>query len=191
MGARAHDLSRCNTDHRRPRSPVLAILKIARLGHPVLRRRAEPVADPAAPEIARLLADMAETLADAGGIGLAAPQVHVPLRLFLWRDGDAGLRTLINPELEPEGAASEPAWEGCLSIPGLRGLVERPAAVRFRGFDGTGATVAGVARGLAARVLQHEQDHLDGIVYPMRMTDLSLLGFEQELSRHPATAQEG
>lgn len=167
----------------------MAILKIARLGHPILRRRAEPVADPAAPEIARLLADMAETLADAGGIGLAAPQVHVPLRLFVWRDGEAGLRALINPELESEGEARESAWEGCLSIPGLRGLVERPAAVQFRGFDENGVAVEGVARGLAARVLQHEQDHLDGIVYPMRMTDLSQLGFEQELSRHPAPGQ--
>lgn len=169
----------------------MAILKIARLGHPVLRRCAEPVADATAPEVARLLADMAETLADAGGIGLAAPQVHVPLRLFLWRDGEAGLRALINPELGPEGAAREAAWEGCLSIPGLRGLVERPATVRFRGLDATGAPVEGLASGLAARVLQHEQDHLDGIVYPMRMTDLSLFGFEQELCRHPATAQEG
>ncbi len=115
----------------------------------------------------------------------------MPLRLLLWRDGDAGLRALINPELEREDETRESAWEGCLSIPGLRGLVERPAAVRFRGFDETGAPVEGVARALAARVLQHEQDHLDGIVYPMRMTDLSLLGFEQELSRHPSTVQEG
>lgn len=168
----------------------MAILKIARLGHPVLRGRAAPVADPTAPDIARLLADMAETLADSGGIGLAAPQVHVPLRLFVWREGE-GVRALINPELDAEGDARETSWEGCLSIPGLRGPVERPAAVRFRGLDATGAPVKGVASGLAARVMQHEQDHLDGIVYPMRMTDLSLLGFEHELARHPTLAKEG
>lgn len=161
----------------------MAILKIARLGHPVLRAPAEAVPDPTAPDIRRLVADMAETLDDAGGIGLAAPQVHLPLRLFLWREG-AATRTLINPVLEPLGPAREAAWEGCLSIPGLRGLVERPATVRYKGVDENGEPVEGTAEGLAARVLQHEQDHLDGIIYLMRMPDLSLLGFDAELARH-------
>jgi peptide deformylase len=94
----------------------MAILKIARMGNPVLLGQASPVLDPTAPEMRRLVADMAETLADAGGIGLAAPQVHQPLRLFLWRDGPA-LRILFNPQVEPLGAETAAGWEGCLSIP--------------------------------------------------------------------------
>lgn len=160
----------------------MAILKIARMGHPVLLGRAAEVTDPTAPEIRRLIQDMAETLADAGGIGLAAPQVHVPLRLFLWRDGPE-LQALINPEITPLGEARASAFEGCLSIPGLRGEVERPARVAWRGLDQHGLPVAGEAEGLAARVLQHENDHLDGIFYLMRMTDLSRLGFTEELAR--------
>ena len=114
----------------------MAILKIARMGHPVLLREADPVPDPTAPEIRRLIADMAETMRDAQGIGLAAPQVHVPLRLFVWR-GDGGTASvLVNPEVEPLGDGVEAAWEGCLSIPGMRGCVTRARRVRFRGLDG-------------------------------------------------------
>jgi peptide deformylase len=160
----------------------MAILKIARMGHPVLLGTADPVPDPTAPEMRRLVRDMAETLADAGGIGLAAPQVHVPLRLFLWRDGQA-LRALFNPVLTPLDAAQELGWEGCLSIPGLRGQVPRFARVAWSGQDETGAPVAGEAEGLAARVLQHENDHLDGLFYLMRMEDLAMLGFTEELAR--------
>lgn len=166
----------------------MAILKIARMGHPVLLRRAEEVADPAAPEIRRLVADMAETMEDAQGLGLAAPQVHVPLRLFVWRGGAGNVIALINPVLEPVGAETESAWEGCLSIPGLRGCVTRPARIRFRGVDIEGRPVDGEAAGLAARVLQHEADHLDGLLYPMRMTDLSLFGFTEDLARAAAAA---
>lgn len=160
----------------------MAILKIARMGHPVLLGRAAEVPDPTTPAMRQLVADMAETLADAGGIGLAAPQVHQPLRLFLWRDGEA-LRVLFNPELAPLGDETELGWEGCLSIPGLRGRVERPATVAWRGLDEAGEPVEGVATGLAARVLQHENDHLEGIFYLMRMKDLSMLGFTEELAR--------
>ena len=166
----------------------MAILKIARMGHPVLLREAEPVADPTAPEIRRLVADMAETMEDAGGIGLAAPQVHVPLRLFVWRT-PTGPAVLLNPELEPLGEEMENAWEGCLSIPGLRGCVARHRRVRWRGLDGEGRAVEGEAEGLVARVMQHEADHLDGILYPMRMEDLSLLGFTEELARAAAATQ--
>jgi peptide deformylase len=165
----------------------MALLKIARMGHPVLLRQAEPVADPTAPEIRRLVADMAETMADANGLGLAAPQVHVPLRLFVWRNG-AGVSALFNPELEPLGEEVESAWEGCLSIPGLRGCVTRPKHIRFRGLDAEGRWVEGEVEGLAARVMQHETDHLDGVLYPMRMEDFSLFGFTEELARAAATA---
>jgi peptide deformylase len=169
----------------------MAILKIARMGHPVLLRRADPVEDPTDPEIRRLVADMAETMEDAGGIGLAAPQVHVPLRLFVWRGGAGNVIALINPELEKVGEETESAWEGCLSIPGLRGSVSRAARIRFRGLDIAGKAMEGEAAGLAARVMQHEYDHLDGILYPMRMTDLSQLGFTEELSRAAGRAGEG
>ncbi len=164
------------------RRSALAILKIARMGHPVLLREAEPVDDPTHPEIRRLIADMAETMLDASGIGLAAPQVHVPLRLFVWR-GPTGVAALVNPELEPLGEEAEMAWEGCLSIPGLRGAVERPRRIRYRGLDAEGNPVEGEAEAMTARVMQHETDHLDGILYPMRMTDHSLFGFTEELAR--------
>lgn len=166
----------------------MAILKIARMGHPVLLRVAELVADPTAPDIRRLIVDMTDTMEDAGGLGLAAPQVHVPLRLFVWRGAD-GPMALLNPLIEPLGNATESAWEGCLSIPGLRGCVRRPARVRFRGLDAAGQPVEGEAEGLTARVLQHEADHLDGILYPTRMEDLTLFGFNEELVRATAMAE--
>ncbi|WP_198371183.1 peptide deformylase [Roseomonas rosulenta] len=165
----------------------MAILKIARMGHPILLARAAEVEDPTDPEIHRLVADMAETMEDAGGIGLAAPQVHVGLRLFVWRTGAGGVAALINPVLEPVGEESEAAFEGCLSIPGLRGAVRRPARIRFRGLDIAGQAVEGEAAGLVARVMQHEYDHLEGVLYPMRMEDLSQFGFTEELARAAAT----
>jgi peptide deformylase len=177
----------------------MAILKIARMGHPVLARKAEPVANPAAPEIRRLIADMIETMVDANGAGLAAPQVHVPLRLVVFQapesrsdpglsederfDHTSPLTVLINPEIEVVGVEQESGWEGCLSVPGLRGLVERAAHIRYRGFDQNGQAVARTARGFHARVVQHEVDHLDGVLYPQRMSDLTKLIFESE-ARH-------
>ena len=160
----------------------MAILKIARMGHPILLREAEPVDDPTDPEIRRLIADMAETMLDAAGIGLAAPQVHVPLRLFVYRNG-TGVAVLVNPVLEPLGEEVENGWEGCLSIPGLRGCVARPKRIRWSGLDGEGQPISGEAEGLTARVMQHETDHLDGVLYPMRMEDLTLFGFTEELAR--------
>jgi len=177
----------------------MAILKIARMGHPVLAGRAAEVADPAAPEIRRLVADMVETMIDANGAGLAAPQVHVPLRVVVFQapqersdpalsederfDHTAPLTVLINPEIEVLGPALEGGWEGCLSVPGLRGFVERPFHIRYRGFDQEGRPVTHTAKGFHARVVQHECDHLDGILYPQRMRDLTKLIFESE-ARH-------
>ena len=160
----------------------MAVLKIARMGHPVLLATAKPVADPTTPDMRRLVRDMAETLLDAGGIGLAAPQVHESLRMFLWRDGDT-LRALFNPELTPLGEERALGWEGCISIPGLRGQVPRFTRMGWRGLDQNGEPVEGVAEALGARVLQHENDHLDGVFYLMRMEDLSMLGFTEELAR--------
>ncbi len=172
----------------------MAILKIARMGHPVLLQRAAPVSDPAAPEIRRLIADMIETMEDAYGAGLAAPQVHVPLRLFVFRvapersggdpdDAPMPSTVLINPTVEPVGEEQQLRWEGCLSIPGLRAAVPRFTRIRYRGLDADGRPVAREASGFHAGVVQHENDHLDGILYPMRMTDFSLFGFTEELAR--------
>jgi len=177
----------------------MAILKIARMGHPVLGSKAQPIPDPTSPEVRRLVHDMIETMIDADGAGLAAPQVHVPLRLVIFQvpearadqglseaeryDHTAPLTVLINPEVEVLSADVEAGWEGCLSVPGLRGFVERPAHIRYRGLDHEGKEVARVARGFHARVMQHELDHLDGILYPQRMRDLSKFIFESEV-RH-------
>jgi peptide deformylase len=172
----------------------MAILKIARMGHPVLLQKCEPVADPGAPEIRRLVADMMETMEDAAGAGLAAPQVHVPLRLFVFRvsagrvqedpeDVPMGNTVLINPEVELLGEERVLGWEGCLSIPGMRAAVPRAGRVRYRGVDCDGVPVERVVSGFHARVVQHENDHLDGILYPMRMRDFSLFGFNEELVR--------
>lgn len=174
----------------------MAILKIARMGHPVLARIAEPVADPTAADIRALVADMVETMIDANGAGLAAPQVHVPKRIVIFQapvervpeglegeeafDHMAALTVLINPEIEILGSGVEEGWEGCLSVPGLRGLVPRYAELRYRGFDLDGKLIERHARGFHARVVQHECDHLDGILYPQRMTDLGNLIFESE-----------
>jgi peptide deformylase len=166
----------------------MAILKIARMGHPVLIQRAQPIADPSAEPIRRLVADMMETMSDAEGIGLAAPQVHRSLRLILFLDAADRAeaqgrrpRALINPEIEPLDDTPVLDWEGCLSIPGLRGVVPRYARIGYRGLTPDGRAIEREAEGLHARVVQHEVDHLDGILYPMRMPDLRQLTFETEL----------
>jgi peptide deformylase len=180
----------------------MAILKIARMGHPVLLQMCEPVTDPGAPEIRRLVADMFETMDDAPGVGLAAPQVHVPLRLFVFRvpearageDGDdmvLGHSVLINPEIELLTDERVLRWEGCLSIPGLRAAVPRAPRIRYRGVDCDGNVVEREVSGFHAGVVQHEYDHLNGILYPMRMKDFSLFGFNEELARAAAARQEG
>jgi peptide deformylase len=158
----------------------MAILKIARMGHPVLRRRADPVADPTDPEIHRLIADMAETLADIGGAGLAAPQVHVPLRVVIFQVPEHRLSG--RPE---DQAQQELGWEGCLSVPGLKGAVPRYSRIRYRGLAPDGGAIDRSVEGFHARVVQHECDHLDGVLYPQRMTDMRLLMFVEEGARFP------
>ena len=172
----------------------MAILKIARMGHPVLLERCAPVPDPGAPEIRRLAADMIATMEDAPGVGLAAPQVHVLLRMFVFRvpDGrhdadpeDLALpnTVLINPEVELLTDDRVLRWEGCLSIPGLRAAVPRAPRIRYRGVDLDGQKIERVVSGFHAGVVQHEYDHLDGILYPMRLTDFRLFGFTEDLAR--------
>ncbi|MSO93634.1 MAG: peptide deformylase [Rhodospirillales bacterium] len=182
----------------------MAILKIARMGHPALRWPTEPVSDPTAPEIRRLVADMIETMYDAPGIGLAATQVHVPKRVVVFyvperrADGAAGtaggaqpLTVLINPVIEPLGEETDSMLEACLSVPGFTGLVPRFRRVRYTGIGLEGEPIDRVAEGFHARVVQHECDHLDGILYPMRIVDMSTFGFAEEVHReHAAAASE-
>lgn len=172
----------------------MAILKIARMGHPVLRRRADEVPDPTAPEVARLIADMIATLGDAGGVGLAAPQVHVPWRLVIFLvppvrsdDGVAvPLTVLINPVITPLSEDKAEDFEGCLSIPGMSGMVPRYQHIRYSGVGLDNRPIEREVGGFHARVIQHECDHLDGILYPMRMIDLTRFGFNEEIRRTPA-----
>ena len=170
----------------------MSILKIARMGHPVLLARAAEVEDAKAPEIQALIGAMAQTMADANGVGLAAPQVHVPVRLFVFhvpagRGGGAALpvRAVINPVVTPvEEAGRELGWEGCLSIPGLRAAVPRWKEIRLSGLDADGQGFEETLSGFAARVVQHEADHLDGVLYPMRMEDFRLFGYNEEMDRY-------
>jgi len=178
----------------------MAILKVARMGHPILLRRADAVADPTAPDIRRLVDDMTETMIDAFGTGLAAPQVHVPLRVMVFfvseartsddpLDVPAPLTVLVNPEIEIIGNEMETAWEGCLSLPGLTGAVPRARRIRYRGVTPEGMAIEREAAGFHARVVQHEFDHLEGILYPMRMPDLAKFAFVEELNRSRAMAE--
>jgi peptide deformylase len=175
----------------------MAILKIARMGHPVLRQRAQEVPDPTAPEVKRLVADMIETMKDAQGTGLAAPQVHVPQRVVVFfveaeraeAEGEeevaaVPLTVLINPEIEVLDEATEAGFEACLSVPELMGEVSRPRAIRYRGTGLDGEAIEREAEGFHARVVQHECDHLDGILYPQRMDDLGKLLFQSEIKHY-------
>src|SRR5260370_12038817 len=174
----------------------MALLKIARMGHPVLRAAAAAVDDPTAPWVCQLVEDMIETMEDAGGTGIAAPQVHVPYRIVVFQvngerltdlpgDREQELTALVNPVVDPIGGERAYGWEGCLSVPGLRGVVPRHLRVRYRGVDLDGNPIDREVAGFHARVVQHECDHLDGILYPQRMTDHRLLVFTEELQRHP------
>jgi peptide deformylase len=174
----------------------MAILKIARMGHPVLRRVAEPVADPRASDVKRLVADMIETLEDVRGAGLAAPQVHVSRRVVIFRvpaerttgqpeDVPQDLLALVNPVITPLSEEREIGWEACLSVPGLHGAVPRWARIRYQGMTPDGERIDRIVAGFHARVVQHECDHLDGVLYPQRMTDLRLLAFNEEGARFP------
>ena len=168
----------------------MSILKVAHMGHPVLRERARPLARSEITELAtqRLIDDMFETMREYQGIGLAAPQVHKNLRLFVAgvEDPDAVLPpvVMINPEITPIGQKIEEDWEGCLSIPDIRGQVPRPNEIQIRALDRHGQELAMTASGFAARVIQHETDHLDGILFFDRMKSFKNLAFLEEYSRY-------
>ncbi len=168
----------------------MSILKVARMGHPVLRTPTRPL-EPSeidTPPIQRLIDDMFDTMREYRGIGLAAPQVHESLRLFVAGvdDPDSSMPpvVLINPVVEPVGAATEEDWEGCLSIPDLRGRVPRAADIQVTAYDRFGVQVSLTASGFPARVIQHETDHLDGVLFLDRMASLESLTFLQEYGRY-------
>lgn len=191
----------------------MAILKIARMGHEVLGLTAKAVEDPKAPCIQRLIQDMIETLADTGGVGLAAPQIHVSKRVIIFhvpenrwipldevfvdkqKDVSKNLNDvsqsisesipmtiLINPVIESVDEELASGVEGCLSLPGMLGMVPRYKRIRYKAVAPDGSKIKQDASGFHARVVQHECDHLDGILYPMRITDLSTFGYSEELS---------
>ena len=168
----------------------MPVREVLRMGHPVLRERAKPVEAFGTPELHALLEDMKDTMAAKSGAGLAAPQIGVGQRVVIFgvdhnpRYPDAEpvpFTVLVNPKIVLLTREIEEEWEGCLSVPGMRGVVPRYTKLRYAGFDIDGNPIERVAEGFHARVVQHECDHLDGILYPQRMTDLSRFGFNEEL----------
>ena len=169
----------------------MAIQPILRMGDPRLLRVARPVADPTSAVVRALIVDLEDTMAAARGAGLAAPQIGVDLRVVIFGTGlplprypDAPpvpRTVLINPIVEPIGDAMDEDWEGCLSVPGLRGVVPRYLKLRYRGVTPDGDVVDRTVEGFHARVVQHECDHLDGMLYPMRVRDFSRFGFTDVL----------
>jgi len=168
----------------------VAIRPVLKMGHPLLRQVALPVTAFGTRELLELVRDMDDTMRALNGAGLAAPQIGVSLRVVIFevtrnpRYPDAGevpYTVLINPELTPLGDDTEDGWEGCLSVPGLRGLVPRYRRLRYRGYDANGLPIDRSVEGFHARVVQHEVDHLDGILYPMRLRSLHDLGYEDTL----------
>jgi peptide deformylase len=168
----------------------MTVRTILKMGEPALLRSAEPVTAFGTPELEALIADMFDTMAAAGGVGLAAPQIGVGLQVVIfglehserYPDAPAVPTTLlINPVISPLGEDEEDGWEGCLSVPGLRGMVPRYSRIRYQGRDPAGGVIDRSAEGFHARVVQHECDHLVGVLYPMRVRDFTRFGYTEVL----------
>ncbi len=164
----------------------MAIRPVIRMGDPRLLKPSDPVEQFGTPELAALLEDLRDTMKAEGGVGIAAPQIAVPLRVVIFgferseRYPEAAPvpeTVLINPELTPLSEEMEEGWEGCLSVPGMRGLVPRYQKLRYRGFDEFGNRIDRSVEGFHARVVQHEVDHVEGLLYPMRIRDLRNFGY--------------
>jgi len=171
----------------------MSILKIARLGHPILYKKATFVKNISSSVIKKLITDMTETMLDANGVGLAAPQVHVSKQIIIFRvpkedskvsEESIEITALINPKLTNISDETDNNWEGCLSIPGMTGLVKRFSKVRYEGFDMNGNIIKKEAEGLHARIVQHEYDHLMGIMYIARLADSRAFGFSEEIKNY-------
>ena len=168
----------------------MAVRDILKMGDARLLRIAQPVREFDTPALRALIADMFDTMAAADGAGLAAPQIGVDLQLVIfgfernerYPDAEAvPFTVLVNPEIAPLGTEREAGWEGCLSVPGMRGLVPRYARIRYRGYDAYGAPIDRTVSGFHARVVQHECDHLQGVLYPMRVRDFTRFGYTSVL----------
>ena len=168
----------------------MAVQEVIKMGHPLLLAPAKVVTDFNSPELQQLLINMKDTMADLNGAGLAAPQISVNLRVIIfgvaensrYPDAEPVPETvLINPEITVLDSEKESDWEGCLSVPKMRGLVPRYKAIKYRGFNAKGELLEREAHGFHARVVQHELDHLDGILYPQRIVNLKDFGFEDAL----------
>jgi peptide deformylase len=171
----------------------MSILKVARMGHPVLRERARPISksDLRDPLMQKLIDDMVDTMHEYHGVGLAAPQVHEGLRLFVaLLEEDPGPKSeatvIVNPEIIPAGSAKEEGWEGCLSIPDIRGMVPRFTDITVAALDRDGNAIELRLKNFAARVAQHETDHLDGVLFFDRMSSMQSLTYLDEYSRYHA-----
>ena len=170
----------------------MAVRRVLKMGEPLLYQKAVPVTNFNTPELDRLIADMVDTMEALNGAGIAAPQIGESKQVVIFgvdanpRYPDAEpvpFTVLINPEIEILSLDTESGWEGCLSVPGLRGLVERHTMLRYRGYDTSGMLLEREVTGFHARVVQHECDHLDGVLYPMRITDMRNLVYEDVLNQ--------
>ncbi|CAG0969480.1 Peptide deformylase [Methylophilaceae bacterium] len=168
----------------------MAVRTVLRMGDPVLLQKAAPVERFDTPELHALIQDMQDTMSHMNGAGIAAPQIGASLRVVIFGVGanprypdaeQVPYTVLINPVLNPLGAEMENGWEGCLSVPGMRGIVPRHQRLHYSGFDQYGKPIDRMVSGFHARVVQHECDHLDGILYPMRIKDLANFGFTDVL----------
>jgi len=168
----------------------MPIRPVLRMGDPVLLQRAAPVERFDTPELHALIQDMHDTMTDMNGAGIAAPQIGVSLRVVIFGVGasprypdaeEVPYTVLINPVIEPIGNEMEEGWEGCLSVPGMRGVVPRYTQIHYTGYDQYGNPIDRKVSGFHARVVQHECDHLDGILYPMRIEDMTRFGFTDVL----------
>ena len=175
----------------------MSILKVARMGHPVLRERAKPLAksDLRNPLVQKLIDDMIETMHEYHGVGLAAPQVHEGVRIFVGMleqdpDADSPASVLINPEIVPLAEERADGWEGCLSIPEIRGMVPRYTSIKVKALDRDGKSIELRLERFAARVAQHEADHLDGVLFFDRMTSMKTLTYLDEYSKYWAKDED-
>tara|TARA_B110000116_G_C16682012_1_gene511158 strand:- start:521 stop:1063 length:543 start_codon:yes stop_codon:yes gene_type:complete len=168
----------------------MSILKISRLGHPILLQKCNPVKDITGDITKKIINDMSETMIDAKGIGLAAPQVHINKQIIIFKDPDKEneneikITVLINPKIEKIDDETDNNWEGCLSIPGMLGLVKRFSRIRYQGYDMQGSIIKKEVEGLHARVVQHEYDHLMGVLYISRLAHKNAYGFTDEIEEY-------
>jgi peptide deformylase len=180
----------------------MSILKIAKMGHPVLHQVSSPIIDFVDSKLSILIDDMIETLEDSGGVGLAAPQVYIPKRIVIFfipqerdtvEENNLGidLTVMLNPEIQPLTNETNIDWEACLSVPDFMGAVERYSHIKYSWMDLSGNKREREAKGFHARAVQHECDHLDGKLYPMRMSDFETFGFVDEVNKNIPLMRKG